>query len=623
MLPVVLRSHRRALFAASLIAAAIAGCSDGAPSSVPPGGACTADAECSGGSVCAYATCRPPCKTDEDCRGDDVCNDGHCEKPCVKDSECPGSQRCQEGDCLPPCRSDRDCLPGYACKDGRCFAKPGKKIGERCGKPGPSTECATGYCLQSRRICSAICTNTDWCPKAYACGLEKLDDDQNGTLDHAIAACVPRKGKKLAGQTCGEDAACASAHCYNGFCMEGCGSDSDCAKSQLCSPVKLILRGAIADYKGCLPKSGTSTFKLGTYDNGTIAGIDVPKHAASLALTSSIRSEDEIVTLLELKEPKGKSIFSTTSACAYYAELDRVQYSEGQCTALVPNTSSVSLQPGVYTFRPGSQATGESITVQATMKLGRQSKGVLDLNWYFLNLASSCVPAPTLNAGSADSHSWFAKLRRDLQTILDKAGIKLGKQTYQDVKKPALDVISFDANGLSTELHQLFKLSKGRRGYSLNVFLVRDLQANIGGTVLGIAGGIPGPPGIHGTLHSGVAVSMKGVCFEKNGYNAAHTLAHEIGHYLGLYHNLERPSTPGYDERQKKVVCPCPCGTNSVCQYGPNNTRWCRGMDPIPDTSSSSLNLMYYAAESTQVSKGNQLTKAQVRVMLDSPIVKR
>jgi hypothetical protein len=171
------------------------------------------------------------------------------------------------------------------------------------------------------------------------------------------------------------------------------------------------------------------------------------------------------------------------------------------------------------------------------------------------------------------------------------------------------------------ELQQLFASSKGMQGSSLNLFLVRKLESSAipGGEVLGMAGGIPGPPGIHGTVHSGVALSMEMACYEDYGYNPAHTMAHEMGHYLGLSHNLEQETVPGMGSGGK-VICPCPCGPNMSC-LAQGSTAWCRGMDPIPDTDTSANNLMFWLAESTQMFEGNQLTPGQIRVILDNPLV--
>ena len=115
-------------------------------------------------------------------------------------------------------------------------------------------------------------------------------------------------------------------------------------------------------------------------------------------------------------------------------------------------------------------------------------------------------------------------------------------------------------------------------------------------------------------------MSMKTACYEPYGYNPAHTLAHELGHYLGLSHNQESDFVPGYSQSTNQVICPCPCGANLTCVSQAGKS-WCRGQDHIPDTTTSSKNLMYWAAESTQMFDGNQLTAGQVRVMLNNTLV--
>ena len=74
----------------------------------------------------------------------------------------------------------------------------------------------------------------------------------------------------------------------------------------------------------------------------------------------------------------------------------------------------------------------------------------------------------------------------------------------------------------------------------VNFFFVQGFN---GWGLLGKAGGIPGPPLLHGTWHSGVAVSLVDYYdYEPNiGIPVtAETMAHELGHQLGLFHTSEQ-----------------------------------------------------------------------------------
>ena len=126
---------------------------------------CAKDDECRSGYICNYGVCRPPCGGDGICQNSDRCVDGRCQAPCTKDADC-SPNRCQDGECLPPCTKDTECLPGQTCDTakGTCVAGSGKQFGEPCGKPGPGPECATNYCLPTRKVCSILCKGSSDCP---------------------------------------------------------------------------------------------------------------------------------------------------------------------------------------------------------------------------------------------------------------------------------------------------------------------------------------------------------------------------------------------------------------------------------------------------------------------------
>ncbi len=582
--------------------------------------ACSGDDGCRQGYVCDYGVCQPPCNRNEACKAPDLCLKGRCKGACKLDSECASGERCQDGKCLPPCKLDTECIPGNACNTttGRCEPQPGTPFGGACAN---GKECATGYCLPTHKLCSVKCTASGQCPSGYLCALERIDKDGGGTFDSAENDCVPVVGKGVVGSLCQKDADCASGYCYNGFCMEGCAGDGDCGSASLqCVEVSVLLEGGIPKLKGCLPRKGISTTTLGSFKNATVKGVDIPPNASSFVLTTEVASTTEVALLTRPTDPKGTVLSDYKDQCDLYSQPIRYYPSEQITSFYVPNTPAVTIKPGVYTFTVQGSNPSLPITVRLLLKLGKADKGTLNLNWHFLNLSGTCIPAPTLNAASAPTHSWLGKVRNNLITILKTAGLTVGKETFKNISNAALDTIELQQQGDSPELQQLFASSAGQQGSAINIFFVRKIETKgiANGMVLGIAGGIPGPIGIHGTVHSGIAMSMETACLEQYGYNPGHTLAHELGHYLGLYHNQEQDSNPGLDG--SKVVCPCPCGPNLSCQYD-RGLSWCRGEDPIPDTTTSSKNLMYWAAESTQMFDGNQLTAGQVRVVLDNPLV--
>ncbi|MBW2735351.1 MAG: hypothetical protein JRH20_23450 [Deltaproteobacteria bacterium] len=586
---------------------------------------CTTDEDCRDGYLCQYQVCRPGCAgEDMYCVGDDHCGeDGRCEGLCKTHADCTPN-RCQDGLCVPPCQHDDECLPGFGCDTatGECGPKAGKLMGEACSQPGATTECATGYCLPTRRICSILCQGSSECPSDYACGLEKIDTTVNGKFDDAAAACVPHVGGGVAGATCAADGDCASGHCYNGWCMEGCANDTFCATSHQCVGTKLILDAALVGYKGCLPRQGSAAFTLGTLSTAEYYGFDVPENATSIVLTTESAAKDEITLVSTLTDPDGKTLFEIPEICDYYSQPNRYLYSNQISTMQVPNTSNVTLKPGIYTYTMAtSSEPALDVTVKLYTQLGVKARGTLNINWAFVNLANHPCISGTLSAASAPNHSWFTRQRTALVSILQRANLQIGSETFFDVNAPSLSVLDIGAD--STETGSLFEYSASRPAGSLTFFFVRSIEDSLGGggQTLGISGGIPGPP-VVGKVNSGIAVSMQTACYEQYGYNPGHTMAHEIGHFLGLFHNVESDFNPGFDQETNEVTCPCPCGDNLVCQSGWGGAQWCRGVDHLPDTDGSSSNLMFWAAESTQDFEGNELSAGQVRVMLDNPLVK-
>ena len=117
-----------------------------------------------------------------------------------------------------------------------------------------------------------------------------------------------------------------------------------------------------------------------------------------------------------------------------------------------------------------------------------------------------------------------------------------------------------------------------------------SLEKPTTGIVLGIAGGIPGPPFVvDGNSHSGVAISWPDT--EAGSDLLGATAAHELGHYLGLFHSPEQAQE----------------GTTLSGMH-----------DPISDTpENDKTNLMWWASEG-----GVTLSPGQGFVLMRHPNVR-
>ena len=92
------------------------------------------------------------------------------------------------------------------------------------------------------------------------------------------------------------------------------------------------------------------------------------------------------------------------------------------------------------------------------------------------------------------------------------------------------------------EVGELFRMSAGAARPAINLFLISSSPV-----FLGIAGGIPGSMAVHGTRASGVALSFDDLSSAvMSGFPIEFlsvVLAHEVGHFTGLFHTSEMDGT--------------------------------------------------------------------------------
>lgn len=556
---------------------------------------CCSDADCRGGFRCAR---RPNLDIYLDLG---VCTSpGVCLVACTSDAACEVGYRCNtsSGECVPkksleagvgtPCTQNADCNSG-TCLTGY----PGGYCTSQCGTQfqtcEPGSDC---YEVGGAASCYQLCQANDECRAGYRCQIvasSSETDKSRGycvprceaggcgdgfSCDAASGACV--EGAAEAGPIgafCGGAGDCLSGSCDtsqpNGYCTSGCsacGSPDVCVASacrQACDRPGDCRFGYLCDGGACLPACrndadcgggdvcNTASGKCGP-PSATVAvqtfaetSIDVSASGSQEvefdipegALGAIIHLDDGQQVLMALNQffvPGGTLVYDISDpSVSRFGQLP----TEGTFSALIPPGPVFNFVPGRYrvSFLRDSGSARTSVKIFGKVSAGFPERQAMDVVFNF-------VGAPEgLNASAARTDADFQTAVGVLEDLYDKLGIDVGDKIYQDLANAdALRTID-SIDGPGNELSQLFARSTDQ-GQGLTFFFVQEIVGGDEGyIILGIAGGIPGPPAIHGTPHSGVALTL--MDFRDSPRVLGQTMAHEGGHYLGLFHTTESGGT--------------------------------------------------------------------------------
>jgi hypothetical protein len=493
----------------------------------------------------------------------------YCFKSCTP-GECRPGYQCFEGVCLPSCSQDSDCGTGNECAGGACR----KKQPVVTGTCTQDSQCPSRVCLVPEKQCSRECAASSDCGSDVCSIRDALD--ATGVVTSVRRVCLKAQPGAGVGGPCKAGKDCLSSFCHLGRCTEIC-TDGSCPGGLACVPSQHPLPfDKVVPVSVCLPPKETLVFSPDGLEPQFLTSIPVPGHTVSFSIVASAADARNLPVIVELRAPDRTPLYQTPRGQEdFYKQPIRHYPRNHVSTMLVPNTPSVALQrTGLYRYQTGVYNEGGQYVGRPNLRLfyklapgGAVSQGTLNLNFYVAGMGGH--PCGNTDAASApnDLKASIDTVRR----IYAKAHVTLGKITFQNMTRPDLQRIDGQDEAA---LARLFQSSAGQTQPAINIFLVRSLSPQ---GLLGVAGGIPGPP-LHGTSHSGVVATFEARCHQVLG----NVIAHELGHYLGLFHNIEQ------DGHQ----------------------------DPIVDSTTSAQNLMYWNEQG-----GEELSSGQGYVMRNNAVV--
>jgi hypothetical protein len=343
------------------------------------------------------------------------------------------------------------------------------------------------------------------------------------------------------GEFCDTASDCDRGLCVlAGTCVPPCVSDADCAMGYACRPVyALTSLSAAQPMNGCVqPLVLHDAVRSESLPATTIAGSGslTPPPVPSAPTLHVFRASDPNVAMQteRLLTADGRTLFDIgTVFPGNMPPANPVAGFGSVFSLLTPNGSrpvsgALTVEVAVFPSRA---------VVSGTRILGSAGAGrVLDVDLFYVGGGMLRPEAD----GSVSPR--VMRALREAERTLAPARIRFGEirqHVIPGILRGRLAIVDSGLEGTPGELQELFALAAGAGRGSLPIFLVRDISG-----ALGIAGDIPGAWMHPGEITNGIAISVDSL-FDPDPLTPpfGRVIAHETGHFLGLFHTSELDGT--------------------------------------------------------------------------------
>jgi hypothetical protein len=433
---------------------------------------------------------------------------------------------------------------------------------------------ALRYCLLAALLCwpaacksepddreGAVCESAADCAGLACVGQSSANLDD---LEALVLACSSEQQGRAAAHSCERSSQCASGICVlAGTCVEPCSDANDCGSLERCQSVYARgERGQLQTVNACVA--------MVSLPNAVNRDVEVRKHAFSggedtLSLRGANQTSLFVIEHLDddtwpvpspdttCRPPLCTRTLKTNDSDGLWFDHDALDDPAGPinpvavgdhvypATVLIPNGPRASPSEAGYTLQVETKRAGDA---RITALFGNPGAGQLDLNLFY-------VGAEEFTEAGDEVPPTIASALEEVDRIFEPAGLFIGdlRQIHvtgallergsdlpdAEVSRGFTDIV--EQYRVYPQLPELFKLSAGAGNAALDVFFVGEIDGQGEANVGAITGATPLPWGMHGTGSSGIAIAANPVAGDPQ--RLGRTLAHELGHALGLFHTTE------------------------------------------------------------------------------------